>query len=43
MSGASDGLGVGDEDGFVRVDIHRLVEACAGDAAEFKIKKVEFG
>jgi hypothetical protein len=43
LSSSSDGLGVGDEDGFLRVDIHRLVEACAGDAAEFKIKKIESG
>jgi hypothetical protein len=33
----------GDE--FLQVDIHRLVEACAGggDAAEFRIKKAGFG
>ncbi|KAK4105698.1 hypothetical protein N658DRAFT_492184 [Parathielavia hyrcaniae] len=30
--------GHGDE--FVPVDIHRLVDVCAGDAAEFKIKRV---
>ncbi|KAK4129426.1 hypothetical protein N657DRAFT_686753 [Parathielavia appendiculata] len=28
------------EDGFMQVDIHRLVDVCAGDAAEFRIKKV---
>ncbi|KAL2135493.1 hypothetical protein VTI74DRAFT_8224 [Chaetomium olivicolor] len=31
---------VGNDDEFLDVDIHRVVEACAGDAAEFRIKRV---
>ena len=31
------------DDGFLQVDIHRLVATCAGDAAEFNITKVGFG
>ncbi|KAK4157740.1 hypothetical protein C8A00DRAFT_39889 [Chaetomidium leptoderma] len=31
----------GNGDGFIEVDIHSLVDACAGDAAEFRIKKVD--
>ncbi|KAG7293198.1 hypothetical protein NEMBOFW57_003244 [Staphylotrichum longicolle] len=33
----------GYQGGFLQVDVHRLVGACIGDAAELNIKKVEFG
>jgi hypothetical protein len=36
-------LGDNDDDEFLEVDIHKLVQVCAGDAAEFRIKKVGFG
>lgn len=39
MAGEPDG----DGDEYLQVDIHRLVETCAGDAAEFRIKRVGLG
>jgi hypothetical protein len=38
--GGAEGCAVEDDDDFLEVDIHGVVQACVGDAAEFNIVKV---